>query len=77
MNKLKKWLVEKYLPEWCRQELKVENARLMAEVERLRRRAEQQEAYIDGMATALRVMRKVIIKNEVTGFERIRRPDGQ
>lgn len=77
MSKVKQWLVERFLPEWCRQELLAENARLAAEVLRLQRQVEQRQAYIDGMDTALRAMRKVIIKNEVTGFERIRRPDGQ
>lgn len=77
MNKLKRWLLEKYLPEWCRQELLEENTRLRAEADELRARLAQREAYIGGMADALRAMRKVIIRNEVTGFERIRRPDGQ
>ena len=77
MSKVKQWLLERFLPEWCRQELLEENARLLAEVQLLQGQIAQRQAYIDGMDTALRAMRKVIIKNEVTGFERIRRPDGQ
>lgn len=61
MLKLKKMIVEKYLPSWCRVELMEENKRLE---ERNRKQAieiERLNSYIDGMHDALKYRQKIAI----------------
>lgn len=54
MSKWKKWLVERVLPVYAR-------AELMAENERLRKRLDRLEAYVDGLHWGIRAQRKIVI----------------
>lgn len=63
MSKFKKWLVERFLPEYCREEMLALNQRLNDELRAAHQEIETLEAYIEGMQTALRAGRKIIIKN--------------
>ena len=63
MTKFKVWLCEKFLPRWCRAELLERCSKLQAENDVLRRRAEQQEAYIAGLQAGLRAQRRIVINN--------------
>ncbi len=53
MSRVKKWLTERFLPVWCREELLRENAGLRAELERALDEGRELRAYIAGMHRAL------------------------
>ncbi|MBR6793351.1 MAG: hypothetical protein IKM48_03200 [Clostridia bacterium] len=63
MSKFKKWLIEQFLPEYCREEMFSLNQRLNDELRSAHQEIESLEAYIKGMHTALRAGRKIVIKN--------------
>ncbi|MBD5161440.1 MAG: hypothetical protein HDT14_05385 [Oscillibacter sp.] len=60
MKKLKKWLLEQFLPAWAKDTVYQENKALLAELERQKQEIRELNAYIDGMETALRRQRIVI-----------------
>lgn len=61
MRKIKKWLIERVLPVWARQELLTENERLRNKVSELEYRIREQASYIEGLETGIRSQRKIII----------------
>ncbi len=63
MRSFKGWLIDRFLPEYCREEMEQIIKGLTNELEEARRRIERQEAYINGLHTALRAGRKIVIKN--------------
>lgn len=65
MKKFKRWLIEKFLPTYCRNELLEENKRLANKIAELQAKNGRLNAYIDGMESALRYQ-KITIRNEVT-----------
>ena len=65
MKKFKRWLIEKFLPTYCRNELLEENKRLSERIKELQAKNDRLNAYIDGMESALRYQ-KITIRNEVT-----------
>ena len=65
MKKFKRWLIEKFLPTYCRNELLEENKRLANKIAELQAKNDRPNAYIDGMESALRYQ-KITIRNEVT-----------
>ena len=65
MKKFKRWLIEKFLPTYCRNELLEENKRLTDRIAELLAKNDRLNAYIDGMESALRYQ-KITIRNEVT-----------
>ena len=65
MKKFKRWLIEKFLPTYCRNELLEENKRLSNKIPELQAKNDRLNAYIDGMESALRYQ-KITIRNEVT-----------
>lgn len=65
MKKFKRWLIEKFLPTYCRNELLEENKRLANKIAELQAKNDRLSAYIDGMESALRYQ-KITIRNEVT-----------
>lgn len=60
MQKLKTWLLERFLPAWAKDSVYQENKALLAELERQKQEIRELNAYIDGMETALRRNRIVI-----------------
>lgn len=54
MRKLKRWLLEKYLPAWCREELLTENDKLEKKIKKQAAKIECLNAYIDGMKDGIR-----------------------
>lgn len=77
MNRYKIWLLERFLPTWCRQELMEENKRLRSKVEDQRQKIQQLEAYVGGMRTALRACKKITIQMGGGGIEPVIRDDGK
>lgn len=65
MTKFKRWLYNKFLPAWCKDDLLEANARLEAKVEAQRQKIDRLNAYIDGMEAAMRYQRRVTVRNEV------------
>ena len=65
MKKFKRWLIEKFLPTYCRNELLEENKQLANKIAELQAKNDRLNAYIDGMESALRYQ-KITIRNEVT-----------
>ena len=65
MRKFRKWLLETFLPAWAKDSVYAENKRLLAQLERQAQDMRELNAYIDGLETALRSMRRIVINNEV------------
>ena len=62
MSRIKKWLYERYLPAWCRDDLMAANKRLQAKVDAQAQEIERLNAYIDGMQDAMMRQSRIIIK---------------
>lgn len=67
MLKLKKMIVEKYLPLWCRAELIDENKKLAEKVSNQADEIERLNSYIDGMHDALRYRQKIVVNGRSDG----------
>lgn len=76
MWKLKRQIIEKYLPLWCRSELLEENRRLTKELEKQERKIERLNAYIDGIQDTLRFRQKIKIYGGSEKHERLERNCG-
>lgn len=65
MSKIKKWLYNKFLPAWCKDDLLANNASLVKKVGDQKIEIERLKAYINGIETAMRYQRRVTVRNEV------------
>lgn len=65
MTKFKRWLYNRFLPDWCHDNLMETNARLLAANAEQRQEIDRLNAYIDGLHTAMRAQRRITIRNEV------------
>ncbi len=61
MTRLKRWIIDKFLPAWCRSELMDENRRLIEKIEKQAAKIDRLNAYIDGLQDALCRQPKIII----------------
>lgn len=61
MTRLKRWIIDKFLPAWCRSELMDENRRLIEKTEEQAAKIDRLNAYIDGLQDALCRQPKIII----------------
>lgn len=59
----KRWLINRFLPEYCREEMIKELNELRQELTAEREENARLRSYINGMNAALRVGRKIVIKN--------------
>lgn len=57
----KRWMINKFLPAWCRSELMDENRRLTEKIEKQSAKIDRLNAYIDGLQDALCRQPKIII----------------
>lgn len=62
MQKFKTWLLERFLPAWAKDSVYWENEALRAELDRQRQELRERDAYIDGLETALRSVRRIVIQ---------------
>ena len=60
-GKLKRWIILKYLPAWCREELLEENRRLREKAARQAAEIDRLNAYIDGVNDAMRRQPRIIV----------------
>lgn len=61
MRKLKRWLYDRFLPAWCRDDLMRANELLSAKVQAQAMEIERLEAYIDGVHAAQRRQPRIVI----------------
>lgn len=71
MTKIKTWLCKKFLPAYLRESLLEENARLTARLAQFKEENLRLREYISGMQDALRLNRKITIKNGVNEREHL------
>ena len=65
MKKIRKWLLETFLPAWAKDTVYFENRMLRAKLERKEQEIKELNAYIDGMEQGLQSIRRIVIRNEV------------
>ena len=63
MRRFKKWLLETFLPAWAKDSVYRENQQLREQINRQQQEIRELNAYIAGLETALRAMRRQIIIN--------------
>lgn len=67
IKKIKRWLINRFLPAWAKETLLKEHEKLLRENAVLKARIKEQDAYIDGIETGIKSQRRIIINNgEVT-----------
>ena len=59
---MRTWLLERLLPAWAKDSVYRENMELLARLERQEQEIQRLNAYIDGLETGLRAMRRVVIQ---------------
>lgn len=64
MSKIKQWLLYKFLPAYCKEKLIEENGRLVKENEELKAENRILEAYIDGLETGMKALKRIQIINK-------------
>lgn len=61
MKKIKRWLIERILPVWAREQLFSEIRRLEEDNSALRKQLVALEAYADGLEAGIKSQRRIII----------------
>ena len=62
MKRLKRWLIDRILPVWAREELLRQIRNLEKENEQLRHAVDLRDEYIDGLKWGVKAQRKVVIE---------------
>lgn len=65
MRRFKTWLLERFLPAWAKESVYQENKDLLAKLEEREQKIRELDAYIDGLETGIRAVRRIIIQNGV------------
>ena len=58
---MKKWFLERFLPMWAKETVYADNRKLLKDNRRLTQCIKEQDAYIRGLETGLRSMRKIVV----------------
>ena len=58
---MKKWFLERFLPMWAKETVYADNRRLVKDNHRLTQCIKEQDAYIKGLETGIRAMRKIVV----------------
>ena len=61
MMKIKNWFLNRFLPMWAKETVLADNRKLQLEVDRIRQKVQQQEAYINGMVAGVKSQRRIVI----------------
>ena len=69
MCKVKRWIIDKFLPAWCREALLDENRRLDARIKAQAAEIDRLNAYIDGMHDAMRHQQKITVQGGVRRWD--------
>ena len=65
MRQFKTWLLERFLPAWAKDTVYQENKALLEKLAAREQEIQALNAYIAGLETGLRALRRVSIRNEV------------
>lgn len=60
-GKIKRWIIMKYLPAWCREALLEENRKLLEKTARQAAEIDRLNAYIDGVTDAMRHQPRIVV----------------
>ena len=63
IKRLKRWLIERILPVWAREELMAEIEKLKESNQQLAAERDRLNAYIAGVEAGIRAQRRIIINN--------------
>lgn len=63
IRRIKRWLIERILPVWAREELMAEIERLKESNRQLAAECDRLNAYIEGLETGIRAQRRIVINN--------------
>lgn len=63
IRKFKQWLYDRFLPMWAKESLLKDNQTLYRENEELKHKLEIQGAYLAGVETGVRALRRIVINN--------------
>lgn len=63
IKRLKRWLIERILPVWAREELMAEIEKLKESNRQLTAERDRLNAYIAGLETGIRAQRRIVINN--------------
>ena len=63
IRKMKQWLYDRFLPMWAKETVLVDNRDLQRKVAELEQKNRELEAYIDGLHTGIRSMRRIVINH--------------
>lgn len=64
MMKIKRWLIDRILPVWAKEELRKENARLRETIREQEIHIRELNACIDGMQFCIRHQQRITVNNE-------------
>ena len=63
IRKMKQWLYDRFLPMWAKETVLADNRDLQRKVAELEQKNRELEAYIDGMQTGVRSLRRIVINH--------------
>lgn len=63
VRRFKTWLLERFLPAWAKDSVYRENKLLRDKLEQQKQEMRELHAYIDGLESGLRAVRRVVIQN--------------
>ena len=63
IKRLKRWLIERILPVWAREELMAEIEKLKESNQQLAAERDRLNAYIEGLEAGIRAQRRIVINN--------------
>lgn len=61
LKKIKEWFLNHFLPMWAKETVLEDNKRLQNEVAALREELDRKNAYINGMMTGVKSLRRIVI----------------
>lgn len=63
IRKIKQWFYDRFLPMWAKETVLKENRELLRQNEDLQKKLEIQRAYIAGLETGTRALRRIVVNN--------------
>lgn len=63
IRKIKQWFYDRFLPMWAKETLLKENRELLRRNEDIQKKLEIQNAYIAGLETGTRALRRIVVNN--------------
>lgn len=61
IKKIKQWFFDRFLPMWAKETLLAENRKLIQENEKLLFQLAEKDAYIDGLHSGIKSVRRIIV----------------